>query len=83
VLIAVGVNADGLREILGLDVGAAEDGADWLAFPRSLIARGLSGVSAGLGVDALVRAAASMAGTVAGVRTDRKLSRFSPDGQRL
>ncbi|GGN23300.1 IS256 family transposase [Streptomyces fuscichromogenes] len=43
-LIAVGVNADGHREIPGIDVATAEDGAGWLAFLRSLIARGLSGV---------------------------------------
>jgi transposase-like protein len=43
-LVAVGVNADGGREVLGLDVAAAEDGAGWLAFLRSLTARGLSGV---------------------------------------
>ncbi len=43
-LIAVGVNADGHREILGIDVATAEDGAGWLAFLRSLVARGLSGV---------------------------------------
>ncbi|WP_261709318.1 IS256 family transposase [Streptomyces rhizosphaerihabitans] len=43
-LIAVGVNADGHREILGIDVATAEDGADWLAFLRSLTARGLNGV---------------------------------------
>jgi transposase-like protein len=43
-LIAVGVNADGHREILGIDVASSEDGAGWLAFLRSLIARGLSGV---------------------------------------
>ena len=36
--------ADGQREILGMDVGASEDGAFWLAFLRSLTARGLSGV---------------------------------------
>jgi transposase-like protein len=41
---AVGVNRDGFRESLGLDVGTAEDGAAWLAFLRSLVARGLSGV---------------------------------------
>ena len=41
---AVGVNRDGFRESLGLDVVTAEDGAAWLAFLRSLIARGLSGV---------------------------------------
>jgi transposase-like protein len=43
-LVAVGVNADGHREILGIDVATAEDGAGWLAFLRSLTARGLSGV---------------------------------------
>ncbi|WP_203737953.1 IS256 family transposase, partial [Actinoplanes italicus] len=43
-LVAVGVNADGGREVLGLDVASDEDGAGWLAFLRSLTARGLSGV---------------------------------------
>lgn len=43
-LLAVAVNADGHREILGLDVATSEDGAGWLAFLRSLVARGLSGV---------------------------------------
>jgi putative transposase len=43
-LIATGINADGHREILGLDVASAEDGAGWLAFLRGLVARGLSGV---------------------------------------
>jgi putative transposase len=43
-LIAVGVNADGGREVLGLDIASDEDGAGWLAFLRSLTARGLSGV---------------------------------------
>ncbi len=44
VLVATGVNADGRREILGLQVTSAEDGAGWLAFLRDLVARGLSGV---------------------------------------
>ena len=43
-LIAVGVNADGGREVLGLEVASGEDGAGWLAFLRSLTARGLGGV---------------------------------------
>ena len=43
-LVAVGVNEEGRREILGLDVVTAEDGAGWLAFLRSLRARGLKGV---------------------------------------
>ena len=44
-LLATGVNADGYREILGLQVSSAEDGAGWLAFFRDLVARGLSGVA--------------------------------------
>jgi putative transposase len=44
-LLAVGVNADGYREILGLQVTSAEDGAGWLAFFRDLTARGLTGVA--------------------------------------
>jgi putative transposase len=44
-LIAAGVNAAGSREILGVDVTSAEDGAGWLAFLRGLVARGLSGVA--------------------------------------
>ena len=44
-LIATGVNADGHREILGVDVTSSEDGAGWLAFLRGLVARGLSGVA--------------------------------------
>jgi putative transposase len=45
VVIAIGVKGDtGEREILGLDVGPSEDGAFWIAFLRSLVARGLSGV---------------------------------------
>jgi transposase-like protein len=44
-LIATGVNAAGYREILGIDVASSEDGAGWLAFLRSLVARGLSGVA--------------------------------------
>jgi len=43
-LVAVGVNADGGREVLGLDISSDEDGAGWLAFLRSLTARGLAGV---------------------------------------
>lgn len=44
-VIAVGVNADGHREVLGVDVITTEDGAGWLAFLRGLVARGLSGVA--------------------------------------
>jgi transposase-like protein len=45
VVIAVGVNGKtGEREVLGLDVGPSEDGAFWMTFLRSLVARGLCGV---------------------------------------
>jgi len=44
VVVATAVNAQGQREVLGLDCGAAEDGAFWLSFLRALAARGLSGV---------------------------------------
>src|SRR3954447_23614257 len=43
-LVATGVNADGHREILGVQVTSSEDGAGWLGFFRDLTARGLSGV---------------------------------------
>jgi putative transposase len=43
-LVATGVNADGHREILGVQVTTSEDGAGWLGFLRDLTARGLSGV---------------------------------------
>ncbi|GAA4577875.1 IS256 family transposase [Planotetraspora kaengkrachanensis] len=43
-LVATAVNANGNREILGLEVTSREDGAGWLAFLRGLVARGLSGV---------------------------------------
>lgn len=44
VVIAVGVTAEGVREVLGVDIGPSEDGAFWLAFLRGLVARGLAGV---------------------------------------
>ena len=44
VVVATAVNSEGKREIGGIDVGTSEDGAFWLAFLRSLVARGLGGV---------------------------------------
>jgi len=44
-VIATGVNAEGHREILGVDCFTTEDGAGWTAFLRGLVARGLSGVA--------------------------------------
>ena len=45
VLVATGVNADGHREVLGIQVNTGESGAGWLAFFRDLVARGLAGVA--------------------------------------
>lgn len=44
VLVAVGVNADGYREILGVMEGSKEDAASWQKFLTHLKARGLKGV---------------------------------------
>jgi putative transposase len=44
VIVAVGVNSDGRREILGLEVGTSESEPIWTAFLRKLTRRGLRGV---------------------------------------
>ena len=44
VVVAVGVTAEGVREVLGVAIGPSEDGAFWLRFLRGLVARGLRGV---------------------------------------
>ncbi|HUZ49125.1 MAG TPA: IS256 family transposase [Candidatus Dormibacteraeota bacterium] len=44
VIIAVGVNTDGIREILGMAVGPSEAEPFWTDFLRSLSRRGLRGV---------------------------------------
>ena len=43
-VIAIGVNARGEREIVGLALGASEEAAFWKEFLRSLVRRGLQGV---------------------------------------
>jgi transposase-like protein len=43
-VIATAVRRSGEREILGVELGAAENGPFWLAFLRSLVRRGLHGV---------------------------------------
>ena len=44
VIVAVGVNADGRREVLGMDIGPSEAETFWTAFLRKLTRRGLRGV---------------------------------------
>ena len=46
IVVAIGVAADGTRQVLGFDVGDAESEPFWTAFFRSLKARGLGGVAA-------------------------------------
>ena len=43
-VVAIGVTADGERQVLGLDAGSSEDAAFWTAFLRSPVKRGLRGV---------------------------------------
>jgi len=44
VVIAYGVRADGMREVLGLDIGLREDVVVWREFLHGLVARGVRGV---------------------------------------
>jgi putative transposase len=44
VLVAIGVDEDGFRHVLGVSEGTKEDGASWTAFLRELKQRGLEGV---------------------------------------
>ena len=43
-IVAVGVNSDGRREILGMDIAPSEAETFWTAFLRKLARRGLRGV---------------------------------------
>ncbi len=69
-LVATGVNADGHREILGVQVTTSEDGAGWLAFFRDLTARGLCGVRL-VTSDAHRGLTAAIAATMAGAAWQR------------
>ena len=44
VIVAVGVNSDGRREVLGMDIGPSEAETFWTDFLRKLARRGLRGV---------------------------------------
>jgi putative transposase len=70
VLVATGVNADGHREILGVQVTTSEDGAGWLAFFRDLVARGMSGVQL-VTSDAHAGLVAAIAATIPGAAWQR------------
>jgi transposase-like protein len=72
---AVAVNGEGFRESLGLDVVTSEDGAAWLAFLRSLVARGLSGVKL-VTSDAHPGLVEAIAATLAGASWQRCRTHF-------
>jgi transposase-like protein len=69
-LVVTGVNADGHREVLGVQVTSAEDGAGWLGFFRDLVARGLSGVKL-VTSDAHAGLVAAIAATLPGAAWQR------------
>ena len=69
-LVATGVNTDGHREILGVQVTTSEDGAGWLGFFRDLVARGLGGVKL-VTSDAHAGLVAAIAATLAGAAWQR------------
>lgn len=70
VVLAIGVTADGRRRILGLDIGATENGEFWLGFLRSLVARGLHGVELVIS-DAHEGLKAAIAATLSGASWQR------------
>ena len=43
-VVAIGVTADGERQVLGVDAGPSEDAAFWTSFLRGLVKRGLHGM---------------------------------------
>ena len=43
-IVAIGVNTDGRREVLGMDIGPSEAETFWTEFLRQLARRGLRGV---------------------------------------
>ncbi len=75
-LVATGVNRDGHREILGLQVTTSEDGAGWLAFFRDLVARGLTGVRL-VTSDAHAGLVAAIAATMPGATWQRCRTHYS------
>ena len=79
-LLATGVNADGHREILGLQVTSGEDGAGWLAFFRDLTARGLTGVKL-VTSDAHAGLVAAIGATLAGAGWQRCRTHYAANLQ--
>jgi transposase-like protein len=87
VLVAVGVNADGFREILGVMEGAKEDSESWRSFLRHLKERGLTGVRLVISdtclglVEALGACFPEARWQRCGVHFDRNVLRVVPTGK--
>lgn len=75
VLVAVGVNAQGFREVLGVAEGTMEEPASWRGFLRSLKQRGLTGVELFVG-DGRAGLAESIAELFPGVAYQRCVLRY-------
>jgi putative transposase len=75
VLVAVGVNAQGFREVLGVAEGAMEENPSWHGFLHSLKQRGLTGVELFVG-DWCAGLAKSIAALFPGVAYQRCVLRF-------
>jgi putative transposase len=69
-LVATGVDADGHRQVLGMQVTSSEDGAGWLTFFRDLVAGGLTGVKL-ITSDAHAGLTAAVAATLLGAPWQR------------
>ena len=69
-LVATCVDADGHRQVLGIQVTTSEDGAGWLTFFRDVVARGVFGVRLGSS-DAHAGLVAATAATLPGAAWQR------------
>jgi putative transposase len=69
-IIAIGVQESGEREVLGLELGASEEEAFWLEFLRGLVQRGLKGVQLVIS-DAHAGLKAALGKTLAGASWQR------------
>ena len=81
VIVAVGVNTEGQREVSGMKVGAIEAEPFWTEFPRSLNRRGLRGVKLVISDSPEgIKAAASKNEALASALIRRPSDRWRPSG---
>ena len=79
VIVAVGVNTDGRREVLGMTIGHSEAEPFWVEFLRSLTRRGLHGVKLVVSDAHIAAQGQSVVGRNTGLHF-RKLSRVGKVG---